>query len=347
MKIKSRLPINITEENIHLFRAKKAYVLQPLKIKVLKNVFITHWGLILKNGLLPKKSAENLIGTYDHSFYFKHWKKAIEQFVVSKFGKSLPSIKLNDNQLYFTIHTPWFGYFSWLTTYLPRLIEVSHKYPKAILLVPEGWHSISFIQDTLKLFPNLEQQIIPNDHHVFVKQFVFTQTRPWTSIFYPEHLEQVRTLFLNELKNRNLNLSPIKKVYISRKKASRRQIINEIELENYLEREGFQSICFEDYSILEQIFIMQHAEIVVSMHGAGLTNAIFLNPKSRFLELSPEIQNPKLFRFPFWRIASILNIDYYIQFCKTINQGESDFYSRNIEVDLVQFKKNIVDLQKK
>ena len=346
MKIISKLPINVKIEHVDLFKKKEKYTLKLLKIKVINNVFITHWGLLVKNFILPIRSVENLIGTYDKPFYFSHWRLAIEQFLVSKFGKSLPSIKIEDDTLYFTIHTPWFGYFSWLTTYLPRLIEISNKYPEATLLVPEEWENISFVSDTLEMFPNIKKKILPNDYHAFVKNYVFAETRPWTSIFYPEHIEKVRNVFIEKLKEETFELSPIKKIYVSRKKANRRKIINEEELETYLINLGFESICFEDYSIFEQVYLMQNADVLISMHGAGLTNTLFMSPKSTLLELTPLLENKKLFRFPFWRISSILDVNYFVQFCDTINEGESDFYSRNIKVNMEDFKENINSILK-
>ena len=346
MKITSKLPLNVKPENINLFKRKQKYVLKPLKIKIVKNIFITHWGLLLKNLILPKKSAENLIGTYDKAFYLSHWRLALEQFLVSKYGKSIPSIKLNDDELYFTIHTPWFGYFSWLTTYLPRLIEITEKYPEAILLMPEEWNNISFVCNSLEMFPNLKKKILVNDHHAFVEKYVFAEIRPWTSIFYPKHIENVRNIFLSKLEKEIINVSPIKRIYVSRKKANRRKIVNEEEVECFLKNEGFESICFEDYSIFDQVFLMQNVDVLVSMHGAGLTNTLFMQPKSALLELTPLLEDEKLFRFPFWRISSILDVNYFVQFCDTINEGESDFYSRNIKVNMVDFKENMKSVLK-
>jgi hypothetical protein len=338
-KIETKLPLNLSEKEQHLFLSKKSYKNKLLKIKNLKNVFISHWGLLIHRLFLPLKSAENLIGMYDSTFYKDHWSMAFEQYLVSKFGKSLSSQHFSDGE-FFTIHTPWFGYFSWLTTYLPRLIVIHQKYPNATLLVPEEWTSISYVKDSLELFPNLRMQIVKSDHHMFVKNFIFAQVRPWTSQFYPDHLESVRNLFSTD----NLKITdvtPIKRIYVSRKKANRRKIINEEVIELLLHEYGFQSICFEDYSINEQVIFMKNAEILISMHGAGLTNTMFMNPNSILFELTPSVEYQKQFRFPFWRIASLLKIDYYVQFCKTIDQGEADFYSRNLEVDIIEFKNNI------
>jgi hypothetical protein len=62
---------------------------------------------------------------------------------------------------------------------------------------------------------------------------------------------------------------------------------------------------------------------------------------SKVLELTPIVETSVQFRLPFWRIASILKIEYYVQFCKTIHRQESDFYSRDIEVDITALKATI------
>jgi hypothetical protein len=339
--IRTKLPLNVSKDKQYLFLSKEKYKNKNLKIKKLKNVFISHWGLLIHRLFLPFKSAENLIGKYDSTFYKNHWRIAVEQYLVSKFGKSLPSQHFNEGE-YFTIHTPWFGYFSWLTTYLPRLIVIHQKYPNVTLLVPEEWKSISYVKDSLTLFPNLKMEIVNTDHHMFVKNFIFAQVRPWTSQFYPEHLEAVRNLFISN--NSNVISIDKKRIYVSRKKANRRKIVNEEEIDLFLQKHDFQSICFEDYTIKEQVELMQNTEILVSMHGAGLTNTLFMNPKSVLFELTPSVENIKQFRFPFWRMASLLKIDYYVQFCKTIDEGEDDFYSRNLIIDIDEFKKNFQNI---
>jgi hypothetical protein len=338
---KTSLPKNIAEENVHLFKNRQSYQLPLLRVKQMKNVFISNQGLVVKCGLLPLKSAENLIGNYDQTFYWTHWKKAIEQFLVCKYGKSLKGIRLNDNTLYFSIHTPWFGYFTWFTTYIPRLIMVLDRYPDATLLVPEEWETISYVNDSLKMFPDLKKKTVPRDNHLFVKNYVFAEVRPWTSIFYPEHIFKVRDVCLNYLQQHPVTIKAISKLYVSRKRANRRKIVNEQAVEEYLIQLGFQSVCFEDYSVFEQMYLMRHADMLVSMHGAGLTNCMFMQPQTTLVEITPIVKTPEQFRLPFWRMASLLDINYYVQFCKTVDNGEKDIYTRNMEVDVSELKRII------
>jgi capsular polysaccharide biosynthesis protein len=339
MKQKSKLPLNISDEYYSLFKKNESYYLPDLKLRILKNVFVSHAGIVLRGKLIPMKSAENLVGFYDYTFYWSHWRKAIEQYLVCKFGRSLPFIKLRRTHTYFTIHTPWFGYFSWLTTNIPKLLSVVEKHSDAILLVPEEWDNIPFVKDSLKLFPKVKIQVFPKDNHAFVEKFILAENRPWTSVFYPEQIQQVRDFYFSQISE--LVISPVKRLYISRKKANRRRIENESVLTDYLKMKGFEVICFEDYSIIEQAFLANNAEYIVSMHGAGLTNVLFMSPGASVLEITPIVDKEDQFRFPFWRISSILNLRYYVQFSNTVQNGETDVYSRNIVVDTDQFIKNI------
>ena len=61
-----------------------------------------------------------------------------------------------------------------------------------------------------------------------------------------------------------------KKVFISRKDAPKRRIINEDKIFALFEQQGFVRYEMSKLSILDQILIMQNADIVVGEHGAGL-----------------------------------------------------------------------------
>lgn len=66
------------------------------------------------------------------------------------------------------------------------------------------------------------------------------------------------------------------RLYISRRQApGGRRILNEEAVRTLLEARGFQVCLLETYSIEEQIELFYDAEMVVSPHGAGLTNTLF------------------------------------------------------------------------
>jgi hypothetical protein len=123
MKIHTQYPLNIVEYEKKIFDKVKDYIIKVPQIKRLEKVFITNNGFVLKNGILNTRSGLNLKSKNDHTFYFSYWKTALEQYLVCKFGKSLPSINLKENT-YLLIHSKWLNYSFWITEYIQRLTRV-------------------------------------------------------------------------------------------------------------------------------------------------------------------------------------------------------------------------------
>ena len=55
---------------------------------------------------------------------------------------------------------------------------------------------------------------------------------------------------------------------------------------------NIEAIDFEDYSLIEQICLVQHAEEIIAQHGAGLSHLLFAQPKTKVFELQKKITNP-------------------------------------------------------
>ena len=88
-------PLNYKEEWSELFKDDFKFQTVNLTTRKLKHVFVNHYGLVLKNGLLVRGCAPNIgCSKYDKGFYYTHWRKGIEQLLVCKYGKSLTFKKL-------------------------------------------------------------------------------------------------------------------------------------------------------------------------------------------------------------------------------------------------------------
>lgn len=342
MKVNVSFPKNYLQlhpREQYLFAEKKNYHTCLLNIKSVQNVFVTHEGLVLKNGLLVTKSAFNLKGSADQTFYFSFWKLAFEQYLVSTFGKSLKKIELSQGE-YLHIYSKWFGYFFWLTDCLPKLIKTQNQHSHLQLIYPESWRNFPFVNQTLELFSSLNLRIIPSGIHMQVHNLLLPETRAWSNAIDPEEIKLVREFISQKVKEKNIDLNLGDKIYISRKKALRRKPVNENELELFLENKGFKAICLEDFTFLEQASIMRNAKTVIGIHGAGLANIMFMPSGGHLIELSPEINESELFRIPFWRLASAINCDYSILFCK-MEKIMQDQYDSDILVDLSALEKLI------
>jgi len=82
-------------------------------------------------------------------------------------------------------------------------------------------------------------------------------------------------------------VKPFRKVYISRGK-TKRSLENETELENKLKEQGFEIIYAEDLNFDEQIKLFSETEVLVSSHGAGLANILFMQKGTRLISIFRE-----------------------------------------------------------
>lgn len=80
------------------------------------------------------------------------------------------------------------------------------------------------------------------------------------------------------------NDSPSRKLYINRRSAKSRSIINEQDIIDHLSNAGFESIDLAEYSFLEQISIFNAATEIIAPHGAGLTNLFACQAGTRVTE---------------------------------------------------------------
>jgi len=340
--ILAKLPINLKKEHYRLFKDKQKYILKPIKVRHLKNVFVSHYGLCLKNLLLVPKSAPNLKGSKDKTFYYKFWRLTIEQYFVCKYGKSLSSVTLKDNNKYLLIYSKWFGYFFWITQCLPRLFMVQDKINDYVLIYPESWGNMKFVNDSLSMFPMLQKKIILSDNHLFIENLVLPEVHPYTASFDPEIVNLVREKLHDYIDKNNINLSLGDFIYATRQQTNRRMLSNEAEVQKLLSEYKFTTINFEDYNFFEQVSIMKNAKIFISIHGAGFANINFMKPGGSTLELINEQYAKTEYRFPFWKLSSALGLNPYIQFCKSENNPEIPiFVNNNICVDLEELKNNI------
>ena len=89
--------------------------------------------------------------------------------------------------------------------------------------------------------------------------------------------------------DRNVDADPNaqRQIYISRKKAINRKIVNEPELEEILAARGFEIVCFEDLTVAQQFKIAGEARTIVTAHGAALANTMFARPGTNIVEMYP------------------------------------------------------------
>jgi hypothetical protein len=76
-----------------------------------------------------------------------------------------------------------------------------------------------------------------------------------------------------------------KRIYI--KRAGRRSLLNECEIQKILNKFSFKVISPESMSFEEQVSTFMNAEVILGLHGAGLANAAFTKGDAKILEIAP------------------------------------------------------------
>ncbi|KAL2831113.1 hypothetical protein BDW59DRAFT_7002 [Aspergillus cavernicola] len=94
-------------------------------------------------------------------------------------------------------------------------------------------------------------------------------------------------------------------------RTSTRRLVNSesflAELQSKYTHVAVQSFDFATITLKEQLEIIQATDILVGVHGAGLTHGFFLSPRSAVVEILP----PKLSHKGFRNIASLMDLSYF------------------------------------
>lgn len=97
------------------------------------------------------------------------------------------------------------------------------------------------------------------------------------------------------------------RLYLNRRKALHRRVVNEDEVIEFLARFGFENIELESLSVREQAMMLARAKVIVAPHGGGLTNLVFCEPGTKVIE----IFSPRYALGCYRTIAHHMNLDYY------------------------------------
>ena len=103
-----------------------------------------------------------------------------------------------------------------------------------------------------------------------------------------------------------------------------------------LKGKGFEIVYAEHLNLYQQIQLMAETRVLVCLHGAALTNMIFLPPNAAVLELRNAGDS---INQCFFNLASALGLNYFY----TLNAGDhKDSITTNFTIDLEELER-VVD----
>tara|TARA_Y100001970_G_C14167847_1_gene822383 strand:- start:551 stop:1588 length:1038 start_codon:yes stop_codon:yes gene_type:complete len=226
------------------------------------------------------------------------------------------------------------NYFHWVTDVLPKLIIAKQKklLKDKIIILP-NFKSKFQLDSIKKVSKNVIYNSVPvND--LIVENLTYVSDLHFSGYPRKIYLKKLQSLFVRDL---NKNRKPIK-IYISRSNSDRRKLTNESNLIKILKKKKFKILRMEKLKFYDQIKYCSRASIIISLHGAGLTNLIWMKKKTKLIEIrGSEDKNLN----PYFVMCKHLGIKYY--YFLTKKNFLSYFFSHqdyklDIKIFLKEFK---------
>jgi capsular polysaccharide biosynthesis protein len=190
-------------------------------------------------------------------------------------------------------------YFHWTFDVLVKLQALKAKSLCTQIAIPASLLKNKYVEESLS---HLGYQLTPlKSNTLYFFRSLLTQQN--VEYFSPQLLHKLRSTLFPKI---GLPQEKVR-IYISRRKANRRMLNNEDLLTDQLLSHGFNVVCLEDLSWRQQVLLFQQAEMVVGMHGAGLSNILYCTRPRLVIELVPSVASNKLFQV----LASLLEYPYY------------------------------------
>lgn len=335
-KIRVSLPVNTIPTELRLFEPYLSYRAPSHRAKYVKNAFVTASGLVCGRKGLIKECCH-----YNWAQQEVCLAKA-SQFYFDALEDPNNLLTFDDDETYLVIHHPWHSnYYHWLSETLCRIWVVKDKCDQMILLLPPEETLSKYALDSLRLFKFKKIIHIPIGKSALVRTLCMPAQRPILNCYNPDILREINKMYRSYVNCETSHCELTDRIYICRKNATQRKIINEEEVISVMKKFNFNIICPENYTFFEQVSIFCKTRYVVGIHGAGLTNMLFMPPGSTVFELIKRKTNPiRHLNLLYWYMADALRHKYYCQICEPTDKDEM-FISADIIVDIELLYKNL------
>ncbi|MGK7954639.1 MAG: DUF563 domain-containing protein [Crocosphaera sp.] len=180
-------------------------------------------------------------------------------------------IKVEDTYLYDSRYDTDRNIAHLLANVIPFALTGKHKYSKVTIICRQ-----KLSQMAKKSFETLNLSILCTDKDVEGKIFFVNESQRLTWKLADLSVYQ-------DIKLKGYLKETPKRVFLARKNS--RKLINEQEVEKYLNKLGFTKVYFEDLPLHEQWSITRNAEILVGTHGAALASLVFNNCSPKVIEI--------------------------------------------------------------
>ncbi len=317
VRINHQYPLNFSEKDAGLFSHYTNYQSANEEVFELRQVNVSERGVVFS-------SFNNFAYAFPHVVFRADygWLYLLGQRLFKK--KTKPA----DDKTYILAYDFWSAanYYHWLIDSLPRLWIVREELAseRFSLLLPAAIPK--FVKASLAYFPLKNITYIQTNEFVHINRLLVPHYLAGSGHIHPVKVFALKNYLVKKTELQGTG----KLVYVSRSKQKARRVINEDEVIKHLLPLGFEVVYFEDHTFEEQVAIGKGARVMVTSHGANLTNSLFMPENANVLELIRE-DNPN---FCYWALCNAAKVNYSYQLCRTTG-GD------HLLVGMEQFKSNI------
>ncbi|GAB3530129.1 hypothetical protein GCM10027443_10350 [Pontibacter brevis] len=228
------------------------------------------------------------------------------------------------------------NYYHWMIESLPRLLLVQKKFPDAVILLPEP--TPAYIRTTIAmlgfekvLLLSRRDDVVLKVHQLVLPELVYYEEEEFGDLHQyksrkaaaaegketssmpvpvpkPEEEELIVTVRRKLLQQMSKKpVAPVRKIFVSRSRQKTRRLLNEHEVLPVLAKYGFETVCFEDLTFVEQVQLMLETAVFVSVHGSNMVNILFLHTGATVVEM----MNEALLNDAYYLMASSIGLPYY------------------------------------
>ncbi len=258
------------------------------------------FGIILDRHLIMDESYHNRTLTEESKvWYGAHSTRRSAQFSVDyqlgsdNFTSRLDTKYYIDRDVDRCLNSPamllsgpsFYNYHHWLLEMLPRIWW--HDVIPGLKDLPLIIHSplLPFQVETLAALGIGAERLLPFDGWMLQADCLY-----FSSCIAPGNASIRNIKWLKERLKPAFGVAeghPRDLIYVSRRKAGARRLLNEDQVVAALDARGFKTMMMEDYSVKEQIEIFSNARVVVMPNGAAGINMAFSSPGATLIELIP------------------------------------------------------------
>jgi capsular polysaccharide biosynthesis protein len=319
------LPKNLAADFIPARQHVRNDYRRELPIVPVARCFVTHSGIGLKRLRLVSESVFHGLNSRITRHFYRY--ALYKYFTERRLRATEPRLLL--------LHNHWgSGYHHWLTECLLKVQFVDPS--QYVVVLPEDYPP--FAAETLAMFPFAGTLELPSGRALEARSLTLVGN-PHSGHFNPAHLRTLKETILEPFGG---PASGSERLYISRRGQALRLVENEDQVIETLERYDFRVVDPAALSFEEQVQLFSRCSVVVSVHGAGLTNCLFMPEGGRVLELYRALA-PKNdgMNACYWRLSTASNLDYYYQLCAHGENRGGHIDRIDIRVDIDKLERNV------